>query len=139
MWRAVLLVLLAAPATADTVIAAHTLRAQSVIGADDLSSIASAVPGALTDPTEAIGREARVALYAGHPIQPGDIGPPALVDRNQLVSLAFHSGGLNILAEGRALARGGVGDAIRVMNTASHSTVTGIIAPDGTVVVRGTP
>ena len=98
MWRPALLALLAAPAAADTVIAAHTLRAQSVIGADDLSSITAAVPGALTDPAQAIGREARVALYAGRPIQPGDIGPPALVDRNQLVSLIFRSGGLNILA-----------------------------------------
>ena len=139
MWRPALLALLAAPAAADTVIAAHTLRAQSVIGADDLSSITAAVPGALTDPAQAIGREARVALYAGRPIQPGDIGPPALVDRNQLVSLIFRSGGLNILAEGRALARGGAGDTIRVMNTASHSTVTGVVAPDGTVVVGGAP
>ncbi|MBI1217214.1 MAG: flagellar basal body P-ring formation protein FlgA [Rhodobacteraceae bacterium] len=139
MWRATLLVLLAGQAAADTMIAAHTLRAQSVIGAEDLSSIAIAVPGALTDPAEAIGREARVVLYAGRPIQPGDIGPPALVDRNQLVSLIFHSGELNILAEGRALARGGAGDAIRVMNTASHSTVTGVVAPDGTVVVGGAP
>lgn len=137
MRRIALLALLAGPAAADTVIAARTLRAQSVIAADDLSSIAASVPGALTDPADAVGREARVVLYAGRPIQPEDIGPPTLVDRNQLVSLVFRSGGLNILAEGRALARGGAGESIRVMNTTSHSTVTGIVAPDGTVVVGG--
>ena len=68
MWRPALRALLAAPAAADTVIAAHTLRAQSVIGADDLSSITAAVPGALTDPAQAIGREARVALQLARAI-----------------------------------------------------------------------
>ena len=36
----------------------------------------------------------------------------------------------------RALARGGGGDRIRVMNIASRSTVSGVIAPDGTVTVE---
>ncbi len=127
----------AAAAAADgrTVVAAHTLRAQSLIGPNDLSTIEATLPGTISDPAELIGMEARVVLYAGRPIRPQEIGPPTLVDRNQIVPLSFRDGGLSISAEGRALSRGGVGDTIRVLNTTSHNTVTGTVAADGSVVV----
>jgi flagella basal body P-ring formation protein FlgA len=66
-------------------------------------------------------------------VRAADLGPPALVDRNQIVALDFRAGGLSIRAEGRALARGGAGDVIRVMNLASRTTVSGRIRPDGVV------
>ena len=47
--------------------------------------------------------------------------------------------GLRILTEGRALARGGVGDVIRVMNLSSRTTVSGRIAADGSVHVGLAP
>lgn len=129
------LLLLAAPAQAETLVAARTVRAQTVVSAQDLGLIRDTVPGMLTDPAEAIGQEARVTLYAGRPIRPGDLGPPAIVERNQIVPLAYRAGPLSILTEGRALARGGAGDTIRVMNLASRSTVSGRIRADGTVAV----
>lgn len=133
MRAALLLLLLADTAQAESVIAARTLRAMSVLGPEDLALQPGDVPGALTDISLAIGQEARVALYAGRPIRAADIGPPAIIDRNQIVPLAFALDGLDIRAEGRALARGGVGDVIRVMNISSRTTVSGRIAEDGTV------
>ena len=50
-----------------------------------------------------------MAIYAGRPVRPGDLGPPALVERNQLVPLVYQPGGLAISTEGRALGRGGGG------------------------------
>ena len=47
---------------------------------------------------------ARVTLYPDRPIRPGDLAPPALVDRNQIVTLEYAAGPLVILTEGRALA-----------------------------------
>lgn len=120
---------------ADTVLAARTLRAETIITERDLKMAPGTTPGALDDPLLAVGMEARVALYAGRPIRPEDVGPPAIVDRNQLVPLSYHAGGLSILTEGRALGRGGAGDVIRVMNLQSRTTVTGRIANDGRVVV----
>lgn len=131
----IFLLLLAPPAGAQTLIAAHTIRARAILGPEDLSTIKARVPGALSEASEALGQEARVVLYAGRPIRSGDVGPPALVDRNQRVKLAYRRGGLMIRAEGRALGRGGVGDAIRVMNTDSRSTVSGIVQADGSVAV----
>ncbi len=139
MWRVLILLALPSVALADSVVAARTIRAQAVIGPDDVTLAAAAFPGALTDPAEAFGLEARVTLYAGRPVRAGDLGLPAIIARNQIVSISFRTGGLAIQAEGRALARGGVGDVIRVMNLGSRTTVSGRIAPDGQVVVGPNP
>ena len=130
-----ILALLATPAAADTLVAARTVRSHAIITPDDIAVKDVVVPGALTFPEEAIGQEARVVLYAGRPIRPGDIGPAAIVDRNQIVRLIYQSGSLQIIADGRSLGRGGVGDFVRVMNLSSRTTVSGTIAADGSVTV----
>ena len=134
MWR-VLLLILPDIVLADSLVATRTIRAQSVVQMDDVTLVAAAIPGALTGAEGALGLEARVAIYAGRPIKATDLGPPALIDRNQIVALAYQTGTLAILTEGRALNRGGVGDVIRVMNLASRSTVSGRVTANGTVQV----
>jgi flagella basal body P-ring formation protein FlgA len=130
------LILFAQTAMADSIVATRTIRAQTVLTAEDFTTVAAEIPGAMTDPAQVIGQEARVTMYAGRPILAANLGAAALVDRNQMVSLVFRSSGLTILTEGRALDRGGVGDVIKVMNLASRTTVTGTIAPDGSVMVN---
>lgn len=133
----VLAALLADAAAADSVIATRTLRAGTLIGPGDVALAAGDHPGALRRPEAAIGLEARVALYAGRPVAAGDLGPPAIVERNQIVTLIYRQGLLTITAEGRSLGRGGAGDRLRVMNLASRTTVVGRIAEDGTLHVEG--
>lgn len=128
-----LVLVLANPAFADSAVATRTIKAKSVLSAEDVAVVAAAIPGALASAEEAVGKEARVTLYAGRPIRAEDLGAPALVDRNQKVTLLFQTSGLTIRVDGRALDRGGEGDPIRVMNLASRQTVTGIVAPDGTI------
>ncbi|WP_420350739.1 flagellar basal body P-ring formation chaperone FlgA [Paenirhodobacter sp.] len=130
------MLLLPGSVSAETVVAARVLRAQTIIAAEDLKLEPSTVSGALDNPQDAIGFETRVAIYAGQPIRPDNIGPPAIVDRNQKVTLIFRKGGLSIFAEGRALSRGGIGDTIRVMNSASKTTVLATLAPDGAAYVQ---
>ncbi len=129
------LLVLTAPAMADSVVATRTIRAQTIISIDDLTTVAAALPGALADPVLAVGMEARVAIYAGRPVRAQDLGAPALVERNQLVPLIYLSGGLAISTEGRALARGAAGEVIRVMNLSSRNTVNGRVGPDGAIYV----
>ncbi|MBL3568959.1 flagella basal body P-ring formation protein FlgA [Rhodovulum sulfidophilum] len=123
------------PAGADILVATRSVRGQTILGPGDVAVIEGDVVGTLIAPEEAIGQEARVNLYAGRPIRVTDVGPPAIIERNQIVTLRFRSGGLVIAADARALDRAGVGDALRVMNLASRNTVTGFVAPDGSVVV----
>lgn len=127
--------LIATPAAADTVLAARTIRAQSLITAQDLVVKKVDVVGAISDPAMIAGQEARVALYAGRPIRPGDIGPPALIERNQIIPLIYDHSGLSITAEGRSLSRGGPGERVRVMNMSSRITVSGEVQTDGRVLV----
>lgn len=135
MLRALLFLALASPASADALVATRTIRAKTLVAREDLTLVSAEIPGALTNPEDAVGLEARVAIYAGKPVRPGDLGPRTLVERNQLVTLVYLSGGLAISTEGRALARGSEGDDIRVMNLGSRNTVTGRVGPDGTVYV----
>ncbi|QHQ36451.1 flagellar basal body P-ring formation chaperone FlgA [Algicella marina] len=130
-----LLSLVAASGHCDVLIANRAIPSRSIIAAEDVSVAAQSVQGTYTTPEEVIGREARVTLYPGRPIRRGDVGAPAVVERNQVVPLRYATGGLFIETEGRALARAGVGDLIRVMNITSRTTVTGRVAPDGTIEV----
>lgn len=134
--RALLFILVAAqPTFAESLVATRTIRAQTLIGPEDVAMVAADLPGALTDPELAVGLETRVSIYAGKAVRAGDLGPPTLVDRNQIVPLIYQSGGLAISTEGRALARGSNGDVIRIMNLGSRTTVTGRVGPDGAVYV----
>lgn len=134
MWRIIFL-LMPEMAAADSLVATRTIKAQSVIQMADVAVVADAIPDALNHEADALGLEARVTIYAGRPIMAADLGAPAVIDRNQVVPLEYQSGALAILTEGRALARGGVGDVIRVMNLSSRTTVSGRISADGTVIV----
>ncbi len=131
-----LMLALAGPATAqDTVIAAGTIRGATLIGPADVDIIEGATPGALSDVADAIGMEARINLYPGRPIRAGDLRPPAIVERNEIVSLRYNYGGLLILTEGRALDRAAEGETLRVINLNSRQTVTATASQPGLVTV----
>ena len=49
--------------------------------------------------------------------------------------MIYADGPLRIATEGRALDRAAAGEAVRVMNLASRQTVTGTVAPDGSIEV----
>lgn len=126
----------AQPVWADYVAATRTIRAREVITEADVELRDGRVQGAIDEPALVVGLEARVALYPGRPVRPGDIGPPALIGRNELVPLVFTRGPVSIETEGRALGRGAAGERIRVMNLASRQTVTGTVRPNGSVEVE---
>lgn len=133
---AFMLAMLAQIAAGETVVAALVIRPQSIISAEDLAIKHVKVPGAFSDPADLIGQEARIALYPGRPIRFSDVGPPALVSRNQIVTLNFLSGALSISVEGRSLSRAGAGELVRVMNLSSRTTVTGLVMADGSIEIR---
>lgn len=132
---AVLITGTAASSLAETLVAVRTIRPTTLLSEADVAVIKDTIPGALRHPLDVVGMEARVALYAGRPIHPSDIGPPALIERNEIVTLIYEQSGLRIATEARALDRAGEGDPIRVMNLSSRSTVSGRVDQLGRVVV----
>ncbi|MVO17901.1 flagellar basal body P-ring formation chaperone FlgA [Parasedimentitalea huanghaiensis] len=131
-----LAILMAQTSWADTLVPVRTIRAKQIISAEDLAYKSVDIAGAFSDPADVVGQEARVSLYAGRPVRPGDIGPPAIVERNDLVTLKFRRGGLLIATEGRSLGRGSEGEIIRAMNLSSRTTISGRISADGSIEVR---
>jgi flagella basal body P-ring formation protein FlgA len=132
----VCVLLMAAPVLADTVVSARTIRPNQIISEMDVTFAAGHLESGFARLADVIGQEARVALYAGRPILVGDIGPPAVIARNQIVALHYRANGITISTEGRALERGAIGDRVRVMNLGSRATVFGQVLNDGTIEVR---
>jgi flagella basal body P-ring formation protein FlgA len=130
------LAVLPVPALAQALVATQVIPARTVVGADQVAVVEAGIDGALTDPAQAVGQEARVTIYPGRPVRAADLGAPALVERNAVVVLHYRAGGLFIAAEGRALDRAAEGEPVRVMNLASRSIVTGRVGADGTVLIQ---
>lgn len=121
---------------AEILVPARTIRAKEIIAAEDLMIKKIDVAGALSNPTELVGQEARITLYPGRPIRVGDVGAAAIVSRNDIVTLIFVQGSLRIATEGRSLGRGAAGETVRAMNMTSRMTVTGEILTDGSIEVQ---
>lgn len=130
------LLLTSLPALADVVVPSRTIRANAIISETDVTLASTEIPNGYARLSDVIGQESRIVLYAGRPILLDDIGPPAIVTRNQIVEVRYTASGLSISAEGRALERGAIGDRIRVMNLASRMTIFGQIHEDGSIRVR---
>ena len=114
------------PALAQELVASRTLRAGTILQTGDFRPPEEDATAQLAE--RLIGLEVRRSIYAGHRIAAGDLGPPTLVRRNDLVTMSYRAGGLSIRADGRALSSGGVGERIRVMNLESRLTVGAVIA-----------
>jgi flagellar basal body P-ring formation protein FlgA len=120
-------------ATAQTIAAGRTIPSRSIITDSDLVMLTEFAVGTIRDPALITGMEALRIIYAGRPIRSADFGPPAVIERNDVISLSFVKGALKISTEGRALGRGGIGDRVRAMNLASRTTVTGVVTGPGQI------
>ncbi|TQM93352.1 flagellar basal body P-ring formation chaperone FlgA [Roseinatronobacter monicus] len=134
-WLLMVFILIPPMALADSLVATRLIRATDVITSGDVVAHGARVPGAATAPDQVIGLEARVAIYPGRPVRLSDLGPAAVIERNEIVRMVYRQGPLMILSEGRALARAGLGDALTVMNLASRQSVQGVVTSAGLVAV----
>lgn len=134
-WLLVFAICVPSIAQPDSLVAARLIRATEVIAPGDVVAHGARVPGAATAPDQVIGLEARVAIYPGRPVRLSDLGPAAVIERNEIVRMVYRQGPLMILSEGRALARAGLGDALTVMNLASRQSVQGVVTSSGIVAV----
>jgi flagella basal body P-ring formation protein FlgA len=123
--------LIAGGVQADVLVPKRIIAANSIIVADDLQLRVGSSEDGISNVDDVIGKEARVALFAGRPIQPMDLNAPAVVERNQIVQLIFSRNGLVIKTDGRAMGRASPGEVIRVMNLASRSMVSAEIDASG--------
>ena len=94
---------------------------------------------ALIDRKQIVGKQARRLIASGRPIRAGDLQPPVMVEKGNLVTLVLRTEKMLISARGKALDNGAAGDIIRVLNTRSRQTIEGVVESRNRVVVAFSP
>jgi flagellar basal body P-ring formation protein FlgA len=82
------------------------------------------------------GREVKRTVYAGQPITLDNTRPVRLVTRNQVVTIKYISGPLEISTTGRAMGEAAVNETVSVLNLQSRQLVQGIVQADGWVLAQ---
>lgn len=91
--------------------------------------------GVAFDIADMVGQAARRTLHPGRPVRTADLMPPIVVAKNRPVTMVYEVGALRLTARGRALADGGAGNVIKVLNIDSKRSVDALIVDSDTVVV----
>lgn len=118
---------------------ANTLVASEVIKAGDPVTVANAGlqdgdgPGTYD---LFMGREVKRTVYPGQAITLDNTKPQRLVTRNQIVTVKYVQGGLEISTTGRAMGEAALNEPVTVLNLQSRQLVQGIVQADGWVLAR---
>jgi flagella basal body P-ring formation protein FlgA len=126
-----------AVATVPAVVAVRRLGLGEVVGPADVRAIrlrAELARGAVAQvPEQVVGQQLRRPVGPDLPLLLSDVTPPALVERNALVTLMLDSPGLQLAAQGRALEAAPRGATVRVVNLMSQTVVEGVVVAPGRV------
>lgn len=124
----------------QVVVAARALQAGQTLTAADLGTVersrAMLPPGSESDSELVVGQVLRYGVSAGQPILRGMLTGAQLVHSGQPVDLVALGPGIRLVALGQAMADGRVGQPVLVRNVQSGRVITGIVSPQGQVVVR---
>ncbi len=118
---------------ASDMVAAETIPAGEKI-APGLVDTAEGTP--VAPDAELFSREARRTIYAGQTVTLDNTRPVRLVERNQIVSVSFRHGGLEITMPARAMGAAAQGEWVKVMNTQTREMLSGIVQDGGWVLVK---
>ncbi len=116
-----------------------SLVAEEVIRAGDRVTISNTITdnGAVaTSDDPLLGREVRRTVYAGQPVTLDNTRPARLVTRNQIVTVKYLKGGLEISTTARAMGEAALNEPITVLNLQSRQQVHGIVQENGWVLVQ---
>ena len=102
----------------------------------DWNALMSGVP---TKIDEVAGLQTRRVLSSGQPFRGDDVRRPIVVTKGQSVTMQFSAPGVELVAMGRAMTEGGVGDTVTVQNPASFRMVSATVISPGIVRANGGP
>jgi flagella basal body P-ring formation protein FlgA len=119
------------PVAAVTIYPGDMIRDNMLVDHDFPDQIAS--DGFMSRRGDLVGKVAKRTLLPGQAISTNSVALPKLVTIGAMVKLVFEEGGLTISTYASALQAGAAGDLISVRNLESGLTLTGVIAPDGSI------
>lgn len=122
--------------TADYVVSARPVRAGQILTAEDLTKrrgdLAELPANVLTDPAQAIGQNASIALPAERPVRADMLRKPVVIRQGQSAKVTSGGTGFQVASEGKALGNAVAGQVVQV-RMASGQTLSGVAQADGTV------
>lgn len=118
---------------ASSVVASEVIRAGDIVTPVNASMDAGS-EDASSPPI--IGREAKRTIYAGQAITLDNTRPARLVTRNQIVTVKYIQGGLEIATTGRAMGEASLHEPVTVLNLQSRQMVQGIVQESGWVLAQ---
>jgi flagella basal body P-ring formation protein FlgA len=126
--------------TIEAVTVEHPVERSEVLKASDLTveRRPKAEGPAITDIHVAIGLAARHQLRPGQPLHDADLMKPAIVQRNDTVTIVYQAPGFTLTLRGQAQDAGALGDTISVLNLQSKRVVQGVVSGPGRVTVSAT-
>ena len=123
--------------TARVVVPAHDIQRGETIMEQDLDYTNVAPDrlraGIITSAADIEGREARRLLRAGDLVRADDVRRPVLVAKGSTVTMTFTEPGISLVAVGRAMGEGGLGESVIVQNPVSFRQVSCIVTGPGEV------
>ncbi len=130
-------------ATVRVVVPARDIPRGEVIGETDLTYAtvdgASLMAGVPTKIEEVAGMQARRVLSTGQPFRGDDVRRPIVITKGQSVTMQFSAPGVELVAMGRAMSEGGIGDTVTIQNPASFRMISATVISPGIVRANGGP
>jgi flagella basal body P-ring formation protein FlgA len=127
--------------TVDAVSVDHPVEHGEVLKVSDLTIVKrpKAEGPVITDLRAATGLAARHQLHPGQPLHDADLMKPAIVQRNDNVTIVYEAPGLSLTLRGQAQDSAALGDTITVQNVQSKRFVQGVVTAPGRVTVIAAP
>ncbi len=125
--------------TVQLPVLARSIAPGEVIQLPDLDWMAIRIDrvagNAVTDPKQLVGMTARRPLRANQMLRMNDVAMAPAVHRGTMVTLMVQTENMTLTAQGRALEDAAVGQPVRVINTMSNKSLTGVVRDQTTVVI----
>lgn len=135
--------MVAQAATVRVVVPARDIPRGEVIGETDLTYATvdgnSLMAGVPTKIEEVAGMQARRVLSAGQTFRGDDVRRPIVITKGQTVTMQFSAPGVELVAMGRAMSEGGIGDTVTIQNPASFRMIAATVVSPGVVRANGGP
>jgi flagellar basal body P-ring formation protein FlgA len=121
--------------TVEAVTVDHPIEHGEIIKASDLSTVRrpKAEGAVITDAQATVGLAARHELRPGQPLHDSDLMKPAVVQRNDIVTIFYEAPGISLTLRGQAQDAGALGETINIMNIQSKRLVQGVVTGPGRV------
>ncbi len=123
----------------DMPVLTRTLQNGEIANGEDVVFIRVAqsrvARGALTDSADIIGFSARRQLRPGVALRDIDFEKPIVIRKGDSVTMVFRVPGVELTARGKAMANGGLGDSVPVLNVQSRTQVDAVVTGTGAVTV----